>query len=260
MKSAATFKAFSDPSRLRILHLLLQQPLCVCHLQELLDLPQVNVSQDLAYLRKAGLVDFTRVQTWKVYRLRSPRLREVELSLRCLAESAQSDPILSSDLKRLPRVLRNSRFSSCGDLTMDRQAQFPQQNFSNKIMNSQRTFKILFLCTGNSARSIFGEYLIRRLGPGRFESYSAGADPRPSVNPYALRVLRDAFKIDASAARTKSWDEYRDVVFDFVITVSTTLRSGVRFGPANRSSHIGLLQILGNFRAMTEKRMSTSGR
>ena len=122
VKLAATFKAFSDPSRLRILHLLLQQPLCVCHLQELLDLPQVNVSQDLAYLRKAGLVEFTRVQTWKVYRLRSPRSREVELSLRCLLESAKSDPLLSSDLKRLPRVLKNSRFSSCGDPTVDRPA------------------------------------------------------------------------------------------------------------------------------------------
>ena len=98
-------------------------------------------------------------------------------------------------------------------------------------MNSQRTFKILFLCTGNSARSIFGEYLIRRLGPGRFESYSAGADPRPSVNPYALRVLRDAFKIDASAARTKSWDEYRDVVFDFVITVCDNAKERCPFWP-----------------------------
>jgi DNA-binding transcriptional ArsR family regulator len=117
MNLVDTFRAFSDPSRLRILHLLLQQPLCVCHLQELLDQPQVNVSQHLAYLRKAGLVEFTRVQTWKVYRLRSPRSRAVELSLRCLAESAKSDPTLTSDLKRLPRALKNSRFSSCGDLT-----------------------------------------------------------------------------------------------------------------------------------------------
>ena len=115
MNLVDTFRAFSDPSRLRILHLLLQQPLCVCHLQELLDLPQVNVSQHLAYLRKAGLVEFSRVQTWKVYRLRSPRSRAVELTLRCLAESAKSDPILTSDLKRLPRALKNSRFSSCGD-------------------------------------------------------------------------------------------------------------------------------------------------
>ena len=115
MNLVETFRAFSDPSRLRILHLLLQQPLCVCHLQELLDLPQVNVSQHLAYLRKVGLVEFSRVQTWKVYRLRSPRSRAVELNLRCLAESAKSDPTLTSDLKRLPRVLKNSRFSSCGD-------------------------------------------------------------------------------------------------------------------------------------------------
>ncbi len=86
-------------------------------------------------------------------------------------------------------------------------------------MSVRKPFKILFLCTGNSARSILGEYLIRKLGKGLFESYSAGADPRPQVNPYAMRVLQESFKIDASAARPKSWDVYQGVVFDFVITV-----------------------------------------
>jgi DNA-binding transcriptional ArsR family regulator len=57
------YRAFSDPTRLRILNLLLQQPLCVCHVQDVLDLPQVNTSQHLAYLRKAGIVEFERVQT-----------------------------------------------------------------------------------------------------------------------------------------------------------------------------------------------------
>jgi arsenate reductase (thioredoxin) len=85
-------------------------------------------------------------------------------------------------------------------------------------MSSPKAFKILFLCTGNSARSIFGEYFIRRIAPLRFESYSAGADPKPTVNPYALRVLRDAFKIDATGARPKSMDLFSDQVFDFVIT------------------------------------------
>lgn len=80
-------------------------------------------------------------------------------------------------------------------------------------------FKILFLCTGNSARSILAEYLIRKLGRGRFESYSAGANPTGRVNPHALRVLKNAFQIDASDARSKSWDEFRDEHFDFVITV-----------------------------------------
>ncbi|HET9373467.1 MAG TPA: arsenate reductase ArsC [Chthoniobacterales bacterium] len=86
-------------------------------------------------------------------------------------------------------------------------------------MSIRRPFKILFLCTGNSARSVFGEYLIRKLGQGRFESYSAGADPRPQLNPYTVRVLQESFKIDASGARPKSWDEYKEVVFDFVVTV-----------------------------------------
>ena len=80
-------------------------------------------------------------------------------------------------------------------------------------------FKILFLCTGNSARSILGEYLIRRIAPGRFESFSAGANPAGKINPLVLRVLRENYKIDASEARSKSWTEYKDVVFDFVITV-----------------------------------------
>jgi len=86
-------------------------------------------------------------------------------------------------------------------------------------MTIRAPFKILFLCTGNSARSIFGEYLIRKLGKGRFQSYSAGADPRLKVNPYALSVLQESFKIDASEARPKSWEVYQDVIFDFVITV-----------------------------------------
>ena len=86
-------------------------------------------------------------------------------------------------------------------------------------MTVRQPFKILFLCTGNSARSIFGEYLIRKLGKGRFESYSAGADPRPQINPYTVRVLRESFKIDASGAQPKPWDVYKGVVFDFVITV-----------------------------------------
>ena len=86
-------------------------------------------------------------------------------------------------------------------------------------MTVRSPFKILFLCTGNSARSILGEYFVRKLGQGRFESYSAGADPRPQVNPYTLRVLQESFKIDASDAKPKSWDVYKEVVFDFVITV-----------------------------------------
>ncbi len=79
--------------------------------------------------------------------------------------------------------------------------------------------KVLILCTGNSARSVIGEYLLRVRGQGRFEVFSAGAKPTGRVNPLAVRVLKERYNIDAGAARSKSWDEFKDVKFDFVITV-----------------------------------------
>ncbi|MCE0483241.1 MAG: arsenate reductase ArsC [Methylacidiphilales bacterium] len=94
-----------------------------------------------------------------------------------------------------------------------------------------KPLKILFLCTGNSARSILGEYLIRRIARGRFESYSAGSNPSGQINPVVLRVLKENYKIDASAARSKSWTEYKDVVFDFVITVCDNARESCPIWP-----------------------------
>lgn len=91
--------------------------------------------------------------------------------------------------------------------------------------------KILFLCTGNSARSIFAEYLLRRIGHGRFESYSAGSFPTGVVNPFAIEVLKDLYHIDAADARSKSWEEYNDVKFDFVITVCDNARESCPVWP-----------------------------
>ena len=100
-----------------------------------------------------------------------------------------------------------------------------------KQSDAEERFKILFLCTGNSARSIIGEFLIKRLGDNRFESYSAGADPTGVVNPLALKVLTELYHIDASEARSKSWDEYKDIKFDFVITVCDNARESCPFWP-----------------------------
>lgn len=80
-------------------------------------------------------------------------------------------------------------------------------------------FNILFICTGNSARSIFGEYLIERIGKGLFRSFSAGANPVGRVNPYAQRVLKEVYHIDASEARSKGFEDVEGEKFDFVITV-----------------------------------------
>jgi arsenate reductase len=84
---------------------------------------------------------------------------------------------------------------------------------------SRPPHKVLILCTGNSARSVIGEYLLREKGKGRFETFSAGSHPTGRVNPLAVWVLRDRYGIDASGARSKSWDEFRGIKFDLVITV-----------------------------------------
>jgi ArsR family transcriptional regulator, arsenate/arsenite/antimonite-responsive transcriptional repressor len=116
------YKSFSDFSRLRILHLLMQQPICVCHFQEVIGLPQVNVSQHLAYLRKAGLVEFKRIQTWKIYQIVSPCPPELELNLKALTECTKSDPIFKRDRARLREILKASRFSACGGITPGRRS------------------------------------------------------------------------------------------------------------------------------------------
>lgn len=83
--------------------------------------------------------------------------------------------------------------------------------------------RVLFLCTGNSARSILAEYLLRSMDP-RFETWSAGSNPKGEVHPLALRVLREVYEIDAGDARSKSWEELRHVDFDHVITVCDNAR------------------------------------
>jgi arsenate reductase len=97
--------------------------------------------------------------------------------------------------------------------------------------SSGHPYRVLFLCTGNSARSVFAEYFLRRLGGTRFEAYSAGARPTGVVNPLTLKVLRDRFGIDASTARSKSWDEFADIKFDFVVTVCDSARESCPVWP-----------------------------
>ena len=86
---------------------------------------------------------------------------------------------------------------------------------------SHRPFNVLFLCTGNSARSILAECILNREGRGRFRAFSAGSYPKGEVHPLALALLKHS-SFDTGALRSKSWDEFASPDaprLDFVFTV-----------------------------------------
>ncbi|HUZ32799.1 MAG TPA: arsenate reductase ArsC [Xanthobacteraceae bacterium] len=82
-------------------------------------------------------------------------------------------------------------------------------------------YNVLFLCTGNSARSILAEAILNRLGAGKFNAYSAGSQPKGQVHPETLHLLQ-SLGYETSSYRSKSWDEFARTgapAFDFVFTV-----------------------------------------
>jgi arsenate reductase len=84
-----------------------------------------------------------------------------------------------------------------------------------------RTLNVLFLCTGNSARSIMAEVMLNSMGQGRFKAYSAGSHPKGAINPLAVELLHKN-RLPTEGLRSKGWQEFSQSgapVMDFVITV-----------------------------------------
>ena len=90
-----------------------------------------------------------------------------------------------------------------------------------KVVSTQKPLNVLFLCTGNSARSQMAEVILNRLGAGKFRAFSAGSQPAGYIHPMALQMLQNAH-YDTSKLRSKSWDEFAGPnapQLDFVFTV-----------------------------------------
>ena len=115
MKLVQIYACLCDPTRLRLLHVLAQGPLCVCHFQETLNEPQVKISKHLAYLRERGLVEVERAGNWMVYALPARPSRELKANLACLQDCAQEDPVFKRDLSRLKKLApKFAETSPCG--------------------------------------------------------------------------------------------------------------------------------------------------
>ena len=105
-------------------------------------------------------------------------------------------------------------------------------------MTDRDPIRVLFVCTGNSARSVMAEALLRQHGGDAFEVYSAGTEPK-GINPLTLRVLAEA-GIDASWARSKSVNEFLGQSFDHVVTVCDQARQSCPVFPGvHESLHWG---------------------
>ena len=127
MKLIQIYECLCDETRLRILNLLIEAPLCVCHFQEVLDRPQVHISKHLAYLRQKGMVEAARHQNWMIYSLPVKKSRELDANLKCLQDCVGSHPVFKRDLKQLQKMRGNIAWLDgvspcCSPTPMDREA------------------------------------------------------------------------------------------------------------------------------------------
>ncbi|MFA5263872.1 MAG: metalloregulator ArsR/SmtB family transcription factor [Opitutaceae bacterium] len=98
------YQCLCDRTRLRILHLLLEGPLCVCHFQEILREPQVKISKHLGYLKRNGMVEAERCTNMMIYRLSAKRSAQLKANLACLQDCVSEERVFREDAARLKKV------------------------------------------------------------------------------------------------------------------------------------------------------------
>jgi ArsR family transcriptional regulator len=108
------YDCLCDATRLRLIHLLAQRPLCVCHFEAVLRLPQAKISRHLAYLRRHGMVAAEQRGPWRIYSLVTPPPPALAANLACLQDALTTEPFLRRDRERLDQL---SAKADCGCAT-----------------------------------------------------------------------------------------------------------------------------------------------
>lgn len=187
----AAFAALSQETRLRVVRLLVragEAGMAAGAIGAAVGASSSNLSFHLSHLERAGLIEGRRESRSIVYRARVEALGDLVRFL--LEECCEGRPeICAPVLRSLPMP--------------------------------DRPFNVLFLCSGNSARSIMAESILREEGGGRFRAFSAGSRPKGAVDPLAVKVL-EAFDMPTDGLRSKSWNELAEPdapELDFVFTV-----------------------------------------
>jgi arsenate reductase len=193
----AILGALAQDTRLDVFrHLAQAGPQPAGQVGERFGLPLATLSFHLKTLQQAGLLDCRREGRQLIYQARCDAIVEL---MAYLTEHCCNLPAL------------------------DANTPIPVATLTRKhaAMNQEKSYNVLFLCTGNSARSILAEATMNHLGQGRFRAFSAGSFPTGKVNPFSLKLL-DLQGIPTEGLRSKSWNEFAtpdSPPLDFVFTV-----------------------------------------
>lgn len=205
LTAIAILGALAQETRLQIFrHLAQTGPQPAGQVGERFRLPLATLSFHLKTLQQAGLLDCRREGRQLIY---GPRCDAIVELMAYLTEHC------------------------CNLPAFDPTARIPLETFvrNSASMNQEQIYNVLFLCTGNSARSILAEAVMNRLGQGRFRAFSAGSFPVGQVNPYTLKLL-ELQGIPTEGLRSKSWNEFAapgSPPLDFVFTVCDNAASEV---------------------------------